>query len=189
MIPALVIAVLMATAPFYDACRDLSDDVLRVHIVANSDSAADQSLKLAVRDRVVQECAAMFDGCDSKEQARAVTEAHLGEIERIAVDEVRRNGFDYPVTAELDEMYFDTRYYEDFTMPAGRYEALRLRIGAAEGQNWWCVIYPTLCVGAACRDSTQRQLNREENRVIRTDKADYRFKIVELFESFLNWFR
>ena len=104
MIPALVIAVLITTAPFYDACRELSDDVLRVHIVANSDSAADQSLKLAVRDRVVAECAAYYDGCESKEQAREITLAHLEEIERIAGEEVRAHGFDYPVSAEVDEM-------------------------------------------------------------------------------------
>ena len=188
MIPALVIAVLMAAAPFYDACRELRSDVLRVHIVAHSDSAADQSLKLAVRDRVVEECAAFYQDCGSREEARAVTAARLRDIERIAEDEVRRQGFDYPVTAALDEMYFDTRYYEDFTMPAGRYEALRLTIGAAEGQNWWCVIYPALCIGAACRDATA-QLDADENRVIRTDKTDFRFKLVEWFEGFLNWFR
>lgn len=189
MIPALVIAVLMATAPFYDGCRELTDDVLRVHIIANSDSAADQSLKLAVRDRVVQECSVYYDGCESKEQAREITGAHLSDIERIAEDEVRRHGFDYPVTAELDEMYFDTRAYDDFTMPAGRYEALRLRIGAGEGQNWWCVIYPTLCIGAACRDTMHEDLSSGEYRVVSSDRTDFRFKIVEWFEGFLNWFR
>ena len=188
MIPALVIAVLMATAPFYDACRELSDDVLRVHIIANSDSAADQSLKLAVRDRIVAECAAYYDGCESKEEARTITEAHLDDIEHIAADEVLRRGFNYSVTAEVDEMYFDTRYYEDFTMPAGVYEALRVKIGAAQGQNWWCVIYPTLCLGAACRDAAEK-LDEGENRVIRTDKTDFRFKVVEWFEGFLNWLR
>lgn len=189
MIPALVIAVLMATAPFYDACRELTEDVLRVHIVANSDSAADQSLKLAVRDRIVSACASYYTDCGSREEAREITRAHLSDFERIAGDEVRAHGFDYPVTAEMDEMYFETRYYEDFTMPAGWYEALRLNIGDAAGRNWWCVIYPTLCIGAACRDTAEQKLDGGERSVIRADKADFRFKLVELFESFLNWFR
>lgn len=189
MIPALAIAVLMAVAPFYDSCKELYNDVMRVHILANSDSAADQSLKLAVRDRVVSECAAYYDGCDSKERAREITLSHLGDIERAAEDEIRSRGFDYPVTAEVNEMYFNTRYYEDFTMPAGQYEALRLTIGAGEGSNWWCVIYPTLCVGAACAGEMKSSLSGGEYRVVTTGRPDYRFKIVEWFESFLNWFR
>ena len=189
MIPALVIAVLMATAPFYDACRALGDDVLRVHIIANSDSAADQSLKLAVRDRVAQACSDYYLGCESKEQAREITAAHLREIGQLAAAVVREHGFDYPVSVEMAEMYFDTRYYEDFTMPAGMYEALRLRIGAGEGQNWWCVIYPALCVGAACRMSMEDGLSGGEYRVVSADRADFRFKVVEWFEGFLNWFR
>lgn len=189
MIPALVIAVLTATAPFYDACRALNEDVLRVHIIANSDSAADQSLKLAVRDRIVEACAAYYADCDSKEQALRITLDNLGEIERVAADEVTRQGFDYPVSAEVDEMYFDTRYYDDFTMPAGWYEALRLRIGAGEGRNWWCVIYPALCIGAASRENMRRELSTDEYDVVSSQQTDFRFKIVEIIEGFLNWFR
>ena len=189
MIPALAIAVLIAMAPFYHSCRELYGDVLRVHIVANSDSAADQSLKLAVRDRVVTECAAYYDGCGSKEEAQAITAARLSEIERIAQDEISSRGFDYPVTAEVDEMYFDTRYYEDFTMPAGQYDALHLSIGAGGGQNWWCVIFPTLCVGAACDDRMRDDLSEGEYRVVTSPRTDCRFKIVEWIESIINWFR
>ena len=189
IIPALVIAVLTAVAPFYHSCRELYNDVLRVHILANSDSAADQSLKLAVRDRVVAECAAYYDGCADKEQARDITRAHLSDIERIARDEIAARGFDYPVTARVEEAYFNTRCYENFTMPAGRYEALRLSIGDAAGGNWWCVIYPSLCVGAASGGRMQEELNDGEYRVVTADRLDFRFRIVEWFESILNWFR
>ena len=187
MIPALVIALLTATAPFYEACRDLSGDVLRVHIVANSDSAADQSLKLAVRDRITAECAELFDGCGSREEAIQAARAHLPQLQRLALDEVRRQGFDYSVKAELVDMYFDTRYYDEFTMPAGRYKALRLRIGAGEGRNWWCVLSPARCIGAACRETAREALSGGEYRVISSDRADFRFKIVEWFEGFLDW--
>ena len=189
MIPALIIAVLMTAAPFYDSCRELYDDILRVHIVPNSDSAADQSLKLAVRDRVVTQCAAFYDGCDSKESALRITREHLSDIERAAADEIRSRGFDYTVTAEVDEMYFDTRYYDDFTMPAGRYDALRLSIGKAEGSNWWCVIYPSLCICAATRGRMQESLSEGEYRVVTSGRTEYRFKLVEWFERILNWFR
>jgi len=189
LIPAVMIAILIAVIPFYCSCEELYDDVLRVHILANSDSAADQSLKLAVRDRVVSECAAYYDGCSDKASAMRITRAHLGEIERIAADEIRSHGFDYPVSAAVGESYFHTRYYERFTMPAGWYDALRLTIGEGGGANWWCVMYPTLCVGAACEDKMEVQLSGNEYRVVTCDRLDFRFKVVEYVEDVLNWFR
>ena len=89
----------------------------------------------------------------------------------------------------MDEMYFDTRCYDAFTMPAGWYDALRLRIGDGGGKNWWCVIYPTLCVGAACDDRMRSSLGDGEYRVVSARRTDVRFKIVEWIESILNWFR
>ena len=183
MIPAVAIAVLAAAAPFFDSCAELYDDVLRVHIIANSDSAADQSLKLAVRDRILDEFSAYFDDCADKAEAERITADHLDEIELAAEDEIKQRGFDYPVDAEVSEMYFNTRYYDDFTLPAGRYDALRLRIGEGEGSNWWCVMYPSLCVGAACRDKMSEQLTEGEYRVVTSDRFDFRFKIVEYFEE------
>ena len=183
MIPAVAIAVLAAAAPFFDSCAELYDDVLRVHIIANSDSAADQSLKLAVRDRILDEFSAYFDDCAAKAEAERITADHLDEIELAAEDEIKQRGFDYPVDAEVSEMYFNTRYYDDFTLPAGRYDALRLRIGEGEGSNWWCVMYPSLCVGAACRDKMSEQLTEGEYRVVTSDRLDFRFKIVEYFEE------
>lgn len=175
--------------PFFDSCEELNKDVLRVHILANSDSAADQSLKLAVRDRVVSACSAYYRDCEDKEEALAVTAGHLGEIEKIAADEVRRRGFSYPVRAELGEMYFDTRFYEHFTMPAGRYDALQLTIGAGEGRNWWCVMYPSLCIGSACESEMRDRLDNGEYRVVTAEKFDFRFKIVEVFEGLKNRFK
>ena len=189
MIPALAIAVLMAVAPFFDSCKELYDNVLRVHIIANSDSAADQSLKLAVRDRIVRDCAEYYNDCDSKEKAMDITAAHLSDIEAAAADEIRKRGFDYPVKAEVSEAYFNTRYYDGFTMPAGWYDALRLKIGSASGSNWWCVIYPSLCVGAACSDKLEDELSEGEYRVVTSDRLDFRFKVVEYFESIMNVLR
>lgn len=186
---AVIIAGMLLCLPFFNSCEELTEDVLRVHILANSDSAADQSLKLGVRDRVLEECSDLYDGCIGKEEAIEITKAHLGEIEEIAAEEIDRRGFDYPVTAEIGEMYFNTRYYDDFTMPAGRYDALRLTIGSGEGQNWWCVMYPSLCVGAASETEMKDSLDDGEYEVVTADKVDFRFKLVEYWEEVRGWFR
>ncbi|MBQ9679094.1 MAG: stage II sporulation protein R [Ruminococcus sp.] len=188
-VASVILAGMLLSIPFFDSCEDLTEDVLRVHILANSDSAADQSLKLSVRDRVVSECSAYYDACSDKDEALAVTREHLSEIEEIAEQEIRDHGFCYPVHAQIGEMRFDTRYYEDFTMPAGRYDALRLTIGGGEGQNWWCVMYPSLCVGAACKDEMRDKLDDGEYKVVTSDKFDFRFKIVEYWEDIKGWFQ
>ncbi len=189
MIPAMMIAFILAVIPFFNSCQELSEDVMRVHILANSDSAADQSLKLSVRDRVLEHCSAYFDDCEDKNEAMAVTEDHLDEIEKVAEKEIRDQGFDYSVKAEVGQAYFNTRYYDEFTMPAGWYDSLRLTIGEGGGKNWWCVMYPALCVGAATDDKMKEDLSDGEYRVVTSDKVDFRFKIVEYWEDLCNLFR
>ena len=186
---SVIIAGMLLCLPFVNSCEELSEDVLRIHILANSDSAADQSLKLGVRDRVLRECSDYFSGCNDKAEALNITRTHLSEIEQIASSEIKRRGFDYPVTAQVGEMYFNTRYYEDFTMPAGQYDALRLTIGDGEGQNWWCVMYPSLCVGAASETEMEDYLDDGEYEVVTADKYDFRFKLVEYWEGFRSIFR
>ena len=183
LILSVIIAGMILCLPFFDSCEELSEDVLRVHILANSDSAADQSLKLSVRDRVVEGCSAYYEDCSCKEEALAVTRERLDEIEALACDEIARHGFCYPVHAEVGEMDFDTRFYDEFTMPAGRYDALRVTIGDGEGQNWWCVLYPSLCVGAASRQEMEDELDSGEYRVVTSDRYDFRFKLVEYWED------
>ena len=180
---SVILAGMLLCMPFVNSCEELTEDVLRVHILANSDSAADQSLKLGVRDRVLEGCSDYFDGCGDKDEAIALTRKHLPEIERLASDEIHRRGFDYPVHAEDGKMYFNTRYYDDFTLPAGRYDALRLTIGDGEGQNWWCVMYPSLCVGAASDREMKDKLDEGEYQVVTGEKYDFRFKLVEYWES------
>ncbi len=183
-----IIAGAALSLPFFNSCEELYSDVLRVHILANSDSAADQSLKLAVRDRVLNECSRFYNGCSDKDEAVEITRAHLGEIETAAKRELRAHGSSCSVHAEVVNMPFDTRYYEEFTLPAGRYDALRLTIGEGEGKNWWCVMYPSLCVGAAVKTEMEEQLDDGEYRVVTSEKTDFRFKLVEIFESIKSWF-
>ncbi len=189
LVLALILAGMALTIPFFDSCEELYSDVMRIHILANSDSAADQSLKLAVRDRVLEACSRYYDGCSGKDEALDITRSHIGEIEAAAEREIRRRGFDYPVSARIVTDDFDTRFYGSFTMPAGRYDALRLTIGDGAGKNWWCVMYPSLCVGAASADDMKEELDRGEYRVVTSDRFDFRFRLVEYFEDVRGWFR
>ena len=189
LVLALILAGMALTIPFFDSCEELYSDVMRIHILANSDSAADQSLKLAVRDKVLGACSRYYDGCSGKDEALDITRSHIGEIEAAAEREIRRRGFDYPVSARIVTDDFDTRFYGSFTMPAGRYDALRLTIGDGAGKNWWCVMYPSLCVGAASADDMREELDRGEYRVVTSDRFDFRFRLVEYFEDVRGWFR
>ena len=127
------------------AQRELADKVVRFHILANSDSEADQTLKLQVRDAVLDRAEGILRSAPDRAAAERRLRLALPELERLAEETVRAGGYDYDVTAELTDTAFPTREYDGFTLPAGEYLALRLVIGAGEGHNWWCVVFPPLC--------------------------------------------
>lgn len=128
---------------------ELAGQVIRLHVIANSDSEEDQALKLEVRDRILERAQALYPEHATLEEARAALEESLPELSRIGEQTVKAAGYDYPVTAELTQCWFPTKEYEDFALPAGDYTALRIVIGEGQGQNWWCVAFPPLCLGAA----------------------------------------
>lgn len=166
-------------------CREIRQNVLRLHILANSNSEEDQQLKLAVRDAVLTETGELFTSSHSVQDAKKVAEEHLQEICSIAQEEVYRQGYDYTVKATTCKMFFDTRVYENFTLPAGRYEAVRITIGEAEGKNWWCMLYPGLCLpGAMPQEELADQFSEEQVQII-TQPQEYeiRFAAVELWEK------
>ena len=129
--------------------RELADSVIRLHVIANSDSEADQALKLAVRDRVLVKAEEIYPENATLEQAREALEGQLGVLAAAGRAVVEEQGYDYPVTAQLTDCWFPTKEYEGFALPAGNYTALRVTIGEGKGQNWWCVAFPPLCLGAA----------------------------------------
>ena len=147
----LLLAMLITPlAGFGQRCAQVRQEVLRLHILANSDSEADQALKLRVRDAVLEETGGLFAAAGTLEEAQAAALENLPAIEAAARRALAEAGSDAPVKAELTRMYFNTREYgEDTTLPAGEYQALRLSIGEARGRNWWCVMFPPLCVPAA----------------------------------------
>lgn len=139
------------------AQRQLSSDVLRLHILANSDSMQDQALKLEVRDAVLAEAPGLFGDAQSIEEAKMQAVGILPQLEAICEAEMRRHGVEAEAHASLEYTYFTTRDYDGFSLPAGYYDAIRIRLGAGEGKNWWCVMYPPLCLSTATAvtDSTK----------------------------------
>lgn len=188
---ALVLTVLMSFTGFAAGCEDIPNRVLRLHVLANSDSAEDQALKLKVRDRVLAESAAVLGSASSRAEAEERAARALPRLREAAADEVKRQGYDYPVGVELTNMYFTTRQYGDVTLPAGSYDALRVTVGSGRGHNWWCVIFPPMCLPAAeAPEELQDVLNRNEMEIVE-GKSGYvlKFKTVELYEQFTEWLR
>ena len=146
----LFLAAFLATgAAALQTGHELSDKVVRLHVLANSDAEEDQALKLKVRDRVLAGAEPILTGVADRREAEDLLRSRIPELERAAAEEIRANGYDYAVAVQLEETMFPTREYEGFTLPAGKYLALRVVIGEGEGRNWWCVVFPPLCAAAA----------------------------------------
>lgn len=165
--------------------KDLSDQMIRLHVVANSDSQADQALKLRVRDAVLEQSSLYTAGLDRQAAQEALREAlpHLGQI---AADTVADAGYRYPVRVTLQAESFPTRDYTDFSLPAGTYTALRVELGAGEGHNWWCVIFPPLCNGSVIEAAQTAGLTGDQVSLITGETEGYvvKFKAMELWEEF-----
>lgn len=164
----------------------LADSVLRLHVIANSDSDADQALKLAVRDKVLEAAEDLYPADATLEEAKEALEDHLPALAAAGQAVVNEAGQSYPVTARLEECWFPTKEYEGFSLPAGNYTALRVVIGEGKGQNWWCVAFPPLCLGAASEtveEATQAGLfTSDQSRLVTGDGEGYvlKFKGMEL---------
>ena len=167
---------------------ELADKVVRLHVLANSDSEEDQALKLQVRDAVLDRAEDLLAQPSSRAEAEGKLRGQLLEFERLAEAVVREAGYDYEVTAELTDTEFPTREYEDFTLPAGEYLALRILIGDAAGRNWWCVVFPPLCTAASAdvpASALAAGFTADEVRLITEEDRGYvlKFKAVEFWET------
>lgn len=174
--------------------REIYDTVVRLHVLANSDSEADQALKLKVRDAVLEVSAPMVEDCATQAEAVETLTTHLTELEAAASAVIAAEGYDYPVTVLLGEEDYPTRTYESCAFPAGTYVSLRVCIGEAEGQNWWCCLFPPLCLSAATAKQDNEDafiqvgLTKDQYGIItETGKTKYkvRFKLLEVLED---WF-
>ena len=189
------LALLLGTAAFLltgawalNTQRDLADRVVRLHVLANSDSEEDQALKLLVRDAVLERATALLERTESRAEAEALLRESLPELETIAEETVRANGYSYAVTAELEDTSFPTKEYDGFSLPAGEYLALRILIGEGAGQNWWCVVFPPLCTAASAdvpETALAAGLTEDQVGLMTEEDSGYvlKFKAVEWWEQ------
>lgn len=174
--------------------QDISRAVFRLHVLANSDSQEDQCLKYLVRDNILNYIQEISNGITSKSEIIEIIKSHSSEIHEIATKTIEENGYNYPVSISIGNFAFPTKKYGDITLPAGLYDAVRVEIGSAKGQNWWCVMFPPLCFvdttsGIVPEDSKkliQDNLSQEEYNLISKDTSSVKvkFKIVELLQNF-----
>ncbi len=174
----------------------LSESVFRLHVLANSDSVEDQNLKYKVRDHIIEAMNTLTQQCSSKEEVIQLAKANTTLFENIAKEVIQENGFHYDVTVSIGNFSFPTKTYGDISLPAGFYDALRIEIGEAKGQNWWCVMFPPLCfvdvssgiVPEESKEIMQAELSEEEFQVIseQTPEVKFKFKLLELFTNVTN---
>lgn len=189
-ITAAAIALYLAFSCTYftSSAEAVKRDVVRLHILANSDSQADQEVKLKVRDALLETNASILSDSVTTENAREHFEKSKDILLQTAEEALIENGFDYSVKITLQKEYFETRAYGDLTFPAGQYTALKVILGEGEGKNWWCVMFPPLCVPAAdgieANKSTTDYLSENGEKIINSgDKYIVKFKLLEIYEE------
>ena len=154
--------------------------MLRLHIPANSDSEYDQALKLRVRDLVLEKYGTALSSCGSREEAEENVRELLPEIQKTCCEFLAQQGADYGAKAELTEMYFTTRQYDTVTLPAGNYHALRITLGSGEGHNWWCIMFPALCLPMAAEKLPEDELPED---FVTGGRVEVRFAVYEFFKG------
>lgn len=185
---ALVLCCVINVNAFSKQCDSIREKMLRMHVIANSDSVEDQELKLKVRDAVLEEGKELFDGSVTSEDAEKILVPHIEELEKVALETIKSEGFDYKVKITVGEEYFKTRTYDNsVTLPAGYYTAVKVVIGEGQGQNWWCVMFPPMCLPAANAECELSDvLNDDETDIVtNSEKYKFKFKIVEILEDLL----
>ena len=178
----------------YRIQKEIGSNIIRFHVRANSDSDEDQALKLCVRDSVVEYLTEMLNSAASLDEARNILYYCKDEIESIAINRVKEEGYDYPVNVYFENAYFPMKTYGDMVFPAGKYEAFRIDIGKSEGKNWWCVLFPPLCfvdstyavVPDDTKDKFSSILSEEAYGAITMSELDNNYEIRFKYLTFLN---
>ena len=181
-IPVVIIGfiITMAVSSYFGKVESaLSDNVLRLHVIANSDSDADQELKLKVRDKILQSSGGVFAKDCNIAEAKETVKANIAEIEKTARETVAENGYDYPVKVTFGKSDFPTKAYGKVTLPAGTYEALKVEVGEAKGKNWWCVMFPPLCFV----DASSPEMSAEAMAVLKENLTDDEYALVTNSDS------
>lgn len=190
----LFIYVMLAASSYTSAvCSDISENIFRLHVIANSNSEEDQALKYIVRDEVLKYINDISSNCTTKQEIIDIVSTHLQEIQSIAQEAIYKEGFTYPIELQIGNFEFPTKTYGDISFPPGFYDALRIKIGNADGKNWWCVMFPPLCfidtssgiVPDESKELMENNLTQEEFALISSsnNEAKIKFKVVELLQN------
>ena len=178
-----------------DISTDIANSVFRLHVIANSDSEVDQNLKYTVRDALLAYMNDLCANCTSKEEAISIASEHLEDFKKIALNTIQEECFDYSVNVSIGNFEFPTKHYGDISLPAGNYDALRVEIGEAKGQNWWCVMFPPLCfvdassgiVPEESKEDLENTLTDEEFSIVSDNDSNFgfqlKFKILEILNN------
>lgn len=186
VLAALLICCVLNISSFSEECKNIRSKMLRMHVIANSDSNADQELKLKVRDAVLAEGKEIFDGSVTAEDAKQKILPETERLRKAALEVIENEGFSYDVKITVADEYFDTRTYDNsVTLPAGYYTAVKVIIGEGEGHNWWCVMFPPMCLPAATKEcEISDVLEKSETEIVEGgNKYKFKFKIVEIYEK------
>lgn len=190
----LLIYIFISAISYTNAvCTNISDSVFRLHVIANSDSPEDQNLKYVVRDAVTEFIKDITKNSSSKDDVINIVENNLAKIESIALNTIYEQGYDYSIKISIGNFSFPTKHYGDISLPSGFYDALKIEIGNAEGQNWWCVMFPPLCfvdtstgiVPDESKEILKENMQEEEFKLISetTTELKIKFKFVEVLQN------
>ncbi len=163
-----------------EADAAIYEDTVRLHILAESDSAEDQRIKIYIRDKVLEKYSSLFKQTKNAEDAKNSLRQSLTYIKSDCEGWLFDEGYNSSVNIELTEEWYNTREYDDFTLPAGIYTSLKITIGKGEGQNWWCVMYPPLCLEASLKDCDTNNYSDEEYKLISSSGYNVKFKLLEV---------
>ncbi len=190
-----ILYIFISAYSYVSAISDnLYNSVFRLHVIANSDSQEDQTIKYIVRDNLINYMNEQSTNFSSKEEVLEYAINHISDFKQIAENTIKEYGFDYPITVEIGNFEIPTKNYGDISFPAGNYDALRVKIGNAQGKNWWCVMFPPLCfvntttgiVPDASKKSLQEELSDENYKIVSENEntdISVKFKIIEFFEK------
>jgi len=193
---ALFTSVVTYTATYSENIqKGIAKEVLRFHVLANSDNDYDQNLKLKVRDSILTKYKTQLENCENVQETKDFFEKNINDVILTAKETIKKEGFNYDVKAFVGKSTFPTKTYGDISFPAGEYEALRIEIGEAKGKNWWCVMFPPLCfvdvshkeIPKESKQELKNILTEEEYGIVANSEKDtnfkVKFKVVELWEE------
>lgn len=184
-----LIVCIIATVSFENSCKGIREEILRLHVIANSDEDYDQELKLKVRDSLLRCSETVFSGSEDIISAQGKLQQNTDKLLYSAEEIIRESGYDYDIKIELARSYFPTRVYDDITLPAGYYKAVRVIIGEGKGKNWWCIMFPPLCLPAATdnKEVISEYLSDDEMNIV-TSNPEYeiRFWLIEKYYDIKN---